>query len=411
MFPATAVSYRSWSSVVGASRKICVRGRGRVAEQGIGCLLHLRDFDQLADGRIGAVRCGRVEQQLLAGVEPEAMANDVEAGRAREQAALAVVPVVGRETGPVPAGVDGDADRAREARAGVFDLEVDDGPVRSERTEPQRRVDRPARCGRRGRRHVELQDGRRDGRRGRLVVDEPGMADDRQPLGRGLERRLRRDAVLIVAEFVGHRRERLHQHDAEVCLRPLHPGGVAQGGELRQCLLEAGEVLGEVVDRHLLVRRLRAARRGRRAVERRGAVRFERERRLVEEGVELGARDGQAVGREVPGGGHRERQDRPPLAVGAPAGRLVDRADRDARDDFATGDRHRGGAGQAALHGHGVQEVDEQLGLAGGDVDVIDAVEESARREKQLSPVTGPPVQAHATVTVTAWFVWVSTRV
>ena len=250
------------------------------------------------------------------------MTDEVEIGRAGGQAALAVVPVVGPEAGPVPAGVEGgptgrdgaDADRARQAHRRVLDLEVDDRPVRSERTDQHRqpRVDRPAR------RHVELQDRRRDGRRGRLVVDEPGVPDDRQSLGRGLDRRLRRDAVLVVAELVGHRRERLHQHDAEVCLGPLHPGRVAQGGELRQGLLEAGEVLGEVVDRHLLGRRFRAARRGRRAVQRGGAVRLERERHLAEEGVELVARDGQEVGGEVPGGSHRERQDRPALAVGAP---------------------------------------------------------------------------------------------
>ena len=49
----------------------------------------------------------------------------------------------------------------------------------------------------------------------------------------------------------------------------------------------------------------------------------------------------------------------------------------------------------------------------GGDVDVVDAVERGAApgAEKQLAPVTGRRVRAHATVTVTAWVVWVSTRV
>ena len=47
----------------------------------------------------------------------------------------------------------------------------------------------------------------------------------------------------------------------------------------------------------------------------------------------------------------------------------------------------------------------------GGDVDVVDAVERRAGRQKQLAPVTGGRVRAHPTVTVTVWFVWVSTRV
>ena len=97
--------------------------------------------------------------------------------------------------------------------------------------------------------HVELHEG--GGRqRGRgLVVDEPGVPHQGQPLCRGVERRLGGDAVLQVAQLVRERAQRLHEHDADVGLGPFGPLRVAGRGEVGQRLAEAREVLGQVVDR------------------------------------------------------------------------------------------------------------------------------------------------------------------
>ena len=80
------------------------------------------------------------------------------------------------------------------------------------------------------------------------VVDEPGVAAQRDPAPRGAEVGLGGDRVLAPRQLVGHVGQRLHQRDADVGRVALRPRRRQLAEPLQHGAAEAGEVLGQVVD-------------------------------------------------------------------------------------------------------------------------------------------------------------------
>jgi hypothetical protein len=263
-----------------------------VAEQRVDGGLDLLDPHDLAHGPIGLDLGAGVEQEVTRAGEAVARIDGPHLGGAARQAAAAVVPPVRRD--PVPRGRRRVRLLVEEAGPG---LEVDRGAVGGQRAhrQPDGDVAAPAA------RDVELEPHPRGGRDPRLVVDQAGQPHQRPALRRRLDPGLGRDPVLLVAQIVGERGERLEEHHAEVGLGPLLPGRVAQRREVEEGALEAGEVLGEVVDGGPIVVEGRAGRRIDLAVERRRTAGLEREVDAIEERIERGRGQRQRVDREVAG--------------------------------------------------------------------------------------------------------------
>ena len=132
------------------------------------------------------------------------------------------------------------------------------------------------------------------------VVEEPGVASDRDAPTAGPEVRLGRDRVLEVAELVTDVRQQLDEGDLLVRRVALPPAGHDEGEAVEQEPAEARVVLGEVVDlraRHDLRWALVLGA----AVEVGGAVDLERE-------VDLGQLRVEPVGRMVVDGRAGEHQ-------------------------------------------------------------------------------------------------------
>ena len=151
-----------------------------------------------------------------------------------------------------------------------------------------------------GRGHVELDDGAGAGAVVHVVVDQAGVAPDRDPLPGGLQVGLGGDRVLEVAELVADVGQQFDEGDAEVGLAPLDPAGHQRGDQVEQCLPEAGVVLGQVVNRRPVGQRGCRAR-PRLAVETGGAAGLEAEVHCGVGGVEPAAGDPQRVGGEIAG--------------------------------------------------------------------------------------------------------------
>ena len=87
------------------------------------------------------------------------------------------------------------------------------------------------------------------------VVDEPCVTPHRLPQARGVEVRLGRDRVLVVAQLVADVREQLDQRDPEIGDVPLPPVGDEQREAIEQEAAEGRVVLGEIVDGRLVAER------------------------------------------------------------------------------------------------------------------------------------------------------------
>ena len=80
------------------------------------------------------------------------------------------------------------------------------------------------------------------------VVDETGVAPDRDPPARGAEVRLGRDGVLAVGEVVADVRHQLDERDPDVGRVPLAPVGIERADPVEQEPPEGRVVAGEIVE-------------------------------------------------------------------------------------------------------------------------------------------------------------------
>ena len=223
------------------------------------------------------------------------------------------------------------------------------------------------------------------------VVDQRQVTAHRDPQPRGLQVRLGAHGVLVVAQFVAHPGQQLHDGYADVRLMGFCPGRHDQGQPVKQQLPEAGVVLGQVGQVRLGQDRRRAGLRGG-AIKVRRAAGHEREADAGVARIHPGQRDigraalrvrldqAQLIARAVPRLARRHLDAVVDLRI--VVGAQPDRQHSDPRHLLTAGNRDVARA--EAGRGLG-QEADGQCAVIVAHLDVVQAV--------AASPPDGLPAQ------------------